>query len=341
MGVAERSRSVSELEVESLPRRQPPVGASAPLTPGAKADPEWREAVSAFLADKRRAGCSQATLDIYTHCLDGRRIREWRAASGVTHMSAMDGNALRDLERALSAPDDSGRSLKPASVHVHHRTLHTFLVWCTDEGWAVGEAALRIAPPKLGVREPPALSAADETRILDSCANERDRYLVEFFLRTGLRLSEACALTLDDVISGPDGTLVRVRAGKGNKDRVVPLDSGGYKGSRRLRQYIDRVRPHETRRRELFLGLRRSADLDFPPLSPHSVKVMFMRLSAATGIHVHAHLLRHTFASRAIAAGVNPLTLQRVLGHTTLAMVSRYVHFDHASLARAWMQRSD
>ncbi|MCU1287558.1 MAG: Phage integrase family, partial [Acidobacteriales bacterium] len=46
-----------------------------------------------------------------------------------------------------------------------------------------------------------------------------------------------------------------------------------------------------------------------------------------TGIHVHAHKFRHTFASRAIAAGVVPITLQRVLGHTTLTMVSRYVHY--------------
>ena len=309
--------------------------------PRAKLDPEWTEAMRAFLADKRRAGCSQATLEIYTHCLDGRRIRDWRTARAVTHLSAMDAAAVRDLERTLAEPDGTGRALKPASVHVHHRTLHTFLSWCTDEGWAVGEGALRIAAPKLGVREPPALSCDDEKRVLEACANGRDRYLVEFLLRTGLRLGEALGLTLDDVISGADGTLVRVRAGKGTKDRVVPLDSGGYKGGRHLRQYIDRVRPRETHRRELFLSQRRGPDGDYLPLTPIAVKVMFCRLSAATGIHAHAHLLRHTFASRAIAAGVDPLTLQRVLGHTTLAMVSRYVHFDHASLARAWMQRKD
>ena len=309
--------------------------------PRTKLDPEWKVAVTAFLAEKRRAGCSQATLEIYLHCLDGRRMRDWRTTRNVTHMSAMDAGAVRDLERTLAEPDSTGRALKPASVHVHHRTVHTFLSWCTDEGWAVGEGALRIAAPKLGVREPPTLSPDDEKRVLVACASERDRYLIEFLLRTGLRLGEACAVTLDDVINGADGTLVRVRAGKGNKDRVVPLDSGGYKGGRRLRQYIDRVRPRETRRRELFLAQRRGPDGDYSPISPIGVKVMFCRLSSATGIHVHAHLLRHTFATRAIAAGVDPITLQRVLGHTTLAMVSRYVHFDHASLARAWMQRTD
>ncbi|MEA2616593.1 MAG: integrase/recombinase XerD [Chloroflexota bacterium] len=78
---------------------------------------------------------------------------------------------------------------------------------------------------------------------------------------------------------------------------------------------------------------------DGQPLTPQGLKALLVRLGKETGIHVHAHKFRHTFASRAIAAGVDPITLQRVLGHTTLTMVSRYVHYSPTDLLDAWQLR--
>jgi site-specific recombinase XerD len=76
-------------------------------------------------------------------------------------------------------------------------------------------------------------------------------------------------------------------------------------------------------------------------LAPRSVHIVFRCLSQETGIHVHPHKFRHTFATRALAAGVDVMALQRVLGHTTLSMVSRYVHYQSDDLVRAWMNRRD
>jgi integrase/recombinase XerC len=65
------------------------------------------------------------------------------------------------------------------------------------------------------------------------------------------------------------------------------------------------------------------------------------RLTADTGVHVNPHKFRHTFATRALGAGVDVMALQRALGHTTLAMVSRYVHYQKDDLLDAWRQRRD
>jgi integrase/recombinase XerD len=65
------------------------------------------------------------------------------------------------------------------------------------------------------------------------------------------------------------------------------------------------------------------------------------RLDQATGIHTHPHKFRHTFATRALAAGVDSLVLQRALGHTSLAMVNVYVHHDASSMLDAWRRRPD
>jgi integrase/recombinase XerD len=65
------------------------------------------------------------------------------------------------------------------------------------------------------------------------------------------------------------------------------------------------------------------------------------RLTEATGIHAHPHKFRHTFATRALRAGVDSLVLQRALGHTTLAMVNRYMHYQLTDMLDAWRARRD
>jgi hypothetical protein len=61
---------------------------------------------------------------------------------------------------------------------------------------------------------------------------------------------------------------------------------------------------------------------------------MVRRLGKASGMHAHPHKFRHTFATRSLAAGVDVMALQRVLGHTTLTMVARYVHYQKGSSSR-------
>lgn len=239
------------------------------------------------------------------------------------------------------ARDHRGRPLSAATRHQHHRVVHTFVAWCREEGWLVPEGTLAIRGPKLPQRRPPTLSAADEAKVLAACRCERDHYLIEFMLRTGIRLAGVCSATLDDIIQGPAGAMVRV-VEKGNKERVIPLDTATYRGTRRLRTYIVTVRPRNTRRRELFLTLRlEDGGSDYSPLTPRAVQTIFKRLSLATGVKLHPHLLRHTMASRAIAAGVDPLTLQRVLGHSTLSTTAIYVQHDESSLSRIWARRTD
>jgi integrase len=143
-------------------------------------------------------------------------------------------------------------------------------------------------------------------------------------LRTGLRLDELLGLVVDDVVEGPDGAYLRVRHGKGRKDRVVPLDSPKAKLSSKLRQYIRGVRPADASSPHLFLRTRRNGG-EYTPLTRRGLQILMQRLGERTGIHVHPHRFRHTVATRSLAGGVDVMALQRVLGHTTLAMVSRDV----------------
>jgi integrase len=180
--------------------------------------------------------------------------------------------------------------LSVATVHQYHRVLKTFLGFC----------------------------------------ERQDKALVEFMLKSGRRLSEVITAEVDDIVDlGDRGAYLKVRQGKGRKDRHVPLDASMY---RRLRLYIDRY--HPTGCPALFPTTRG----DGQPLTFRGLRRCWSA-SARRPASTFTRTSSGEPSPRAIAAGVDPITLQRVLGHTTLTMVSRYVHYSPTDLLEAWQLR--
>jgi site-specific recombinase XerD len=179
-----------------------------------------------------------------------------------------------------------------------------------------------------GRRYPPEILSAAEVAALMAAMNkgatgERNRALVAVLYRAGLRLSEALALKPADVDTGA-GT-IRVLAGKGRKARTVGIDDGGL-------LYLERwLARRETlglaRRRLLFTGLSGT------PWSAQAVRQMLSYAACRAGIakRVHPHGFRHTHAAELSAEGVPVAVIQRQLGHTNLAVTSRYL--DHIAPA--------
>ena len=288
-----------------------------------------------FLASKRAENLSPATLENYEWHLRGSRARIFLTDYEITSPRQLDAPTLERLQAELLAAGTS-----PALVHAFHRVWKNFAGFCIRRGYATASGVLAVKAPKQPQVEPETFSAEDERRILAAARSARDRLLIELLIRTGLRLEEVCSLTVDDVVDGPEGAYLRVRQGKGAKDRVVPLNTGRVRMSKRLGDYIRHERGAAAASSALFVT-RRSRDGVYEPLSGRAVQLMMRRISKDTGIRVHPHKFRHTFATRALSAGVDVMALQRVLGHTTLAMVSRYVHYQKSDLIEAWRRRTD
>jgi site-specific recombinase XerD len=154
---------------------------------------------------------------------------------------------------------------------------------------------------------------------------KRNVAMVSLMARAGLRVGEVVGLRLGDVtIKGGEGW-VHVRAGKGLKDRSVPLSETLRS---ELRQYLD-VRP-QAASDAVFLSARRSE-----ALSSRSVQTMVRRAARRAGLDCTPHVLRHTFATRALRSGVDLKILQRILGHSDLTTTARYLHPTREDLARA------
>jgi integrase/recombinase XerC len=301
----------------------------------------WDEAVRDFLNEKRAENCSPATVDkIYAWVLLGR-AKEFVAEEGFTSIDQVDAEAFRRFQQALM-----GTGLAIRSVHIHYRTMKTFLRYCLDRGLLQDAHVATVKGPKLPEEHPVGFTAEEE-RLLVRAAYQlsgRDGVMLDLMLRTGLRLSEVCNLTVDDIWDDKEVTVpfLRVRQGKGRKDRIVPLDSPRYALSKRLREYTAKERQKDTRLRWLFLSHRKQGTGHYAQMTPLAVYKLFRRLGDLTGIpKLHPHRCRHHFATRSLAAGVNPDALRRALGHTTMAMTQRYLSSTETDLLEEWTHRRD
>jgi len=152
-------------------------------------------------------------------------------------------------------------------------------------------------------------------------AHLRNRAMLELFYSTGIRLNEMIKLTLDDV----DTThgFVRINAGKGRKDRVVPM---GNRACSWLRAYLFKVRGQWSNvcREERALWL--SAQGKHGPLCKGAIAEFFKDYRREAGINkmISPHVLRHTCATHLVARGANVVHVQKLLGHSSLQTTQIY-----------------
>jgi integrase/recombinase XerD len=138
-------------------------------------------------------------------------------------------------------------------------------------------------------------------------------------LNTGLRVSEIVKLTVEDV--DLEGGALLVRAGKGDRDRMVPIPS------------------HVITELDEWIGLRVSGPVfgrlgqrGRPSATPHlrtrTVEIMILRANKLAGLqkHVTPHKLRHTYATELLRRGADIREIQELLGHARLATTEIYAH---------------
>jgi integrase/recombinase XerD len=169
-------------------------------------------------------------------------------------------------------------------------------------------------PLKQSGRLPEPLSRSEVKRLIDAATNLKHSALMMTAYGGGLRASELVRLKPADIHS--DRLLIRIDQGKGNKDRYTLLSSRLLS---ELRRYYLAYRPVH------WLFTNRNNDGPLPKGTPLGV---FDVLKARAGItHGHGiHSLRHSFATHLMEAGVPLPTIQRLMGHTTLATTARYLH---------------
>lgn len=183
-----------------------------------------------------------------------------------------------------------------------------------------------LKPPRRGEPVPKYLSVEETARLLSAAEKSPRNFAILVTLGyTGLRVSELCALDLED-IEFSSRTLT-VRHGKGDKGRIVPVDE---KCVHAMQAYLGEagLAPGGA----LFRSSRGAR------LYPRAIQRMIKTYARRAGITrtVTPHILRHTFATTLLANGADIRIIQKILGHRSIATTQIYTHVDDRLLRQAF-----
>jgi len=264
-----------------------------------------RNTASSYESDLRQ--CAQ--------CLRRHGVAGWKSATPAH---------LTDWLRALSDGfTESSQARKLTAVRMFCRHL-------VREHVRDDDPTELLSGPKLRRKLPATLSPTEIERLLAAPTGGdafalRDRAMLELFYSSGLRISELCGLTLQQV--DLDNGFVRV-FGKGAKERVVPL---GGKARDALVTYLTAARAKFVKRgtgSQLFLSERGHA------ISRKTVWVIVRKYARRAGLTktVKPHLLRHSFATHLLGGGADLRAIQEMLGHASIGTTQIYTAVESSRL---------
>jgi integrase/recombinase XerD len=178
-------------------------------------------------------------------------------------------------------------------------------------------AAFQIPLSRAPQRLPEVLSRDEIARLLAVACHAKSRSFLMLAYGTGMRLSELCALRVEHIDSAADRMCIRVVAGKGGKDRYVPLAPDVLEV---LRAWWRIARPQQW----VFSAARQSAQR----LDAKTPQRWYRAACAHAGITKRGgiHTLRHCWATHLLEAGVDLHSLSQWLGHNHVSTSTRYLH---------------
>ncbi len=230
----------------------------------------------------------------------------------------------------------TGGRLSPHTVHLHARNLRAFSSWLEREEYRDENVLARMRLPRLPQDLIVPLTDEECGQLLrafkrSTVDGTRGYAILMVLLDTGVRASELCGLRLSEV--DLDNGECRVH-GKGGKERSLAL---GYQTLKAVRRYVRSFRPAPRRPDDDHIFLSRNAR----PLTRGALVQVFQRLRNRSGVErVHPHLCRHTFALAYLRNGGDVFSLQRILGHSSLKMVSNYLTLSSADILERHRQFS-
>jgi site-specific recombinase XerD len=293
--------------------------------------------------------------------LTGWRPRTWRrrpvAATATTCCTSSPGTpaCLHFIARYTGlhqAPPDLARltehdliawrqhmltqgGLKAASINRRLEAVRRLLRWAEASGAAARDVALHVRSVRVSrERQPLGLTPAEVHGLLRAAGASshglarRNYALVQLMLQTGLRVGEVAALRRRDIVLRDRAGTVRVRSGKGLKEREVPLNATAR---RALRQLLAQE-PAAPSDAPVFRSGRNAA---MPVRSIQNVIAALVRRAGLARPGITAHGLRHTFALAWLHQHPGQLVeLAQLLGHESLDTTAVYTRASAADLAR-------
>jgi len=233
---------------------------------------------------------------------------------------------IRNFIRYLNDQNLSSSSISRSFSSI--RSYHKFL---SGEEKITHNPTQLLEPPKLSKKLPMVLSVQEVNEIINSVNLEstmgyRDIAILETLYSAGLRVSELCALEMNNLLF--DSSMLRV-LGKGNKERYVPL---GSKAIKLINDYCKYVRSKLINKKysdgNVFLSKNGKQ------LTRMTIFNIMKKWTQISGLNkdISPHTFRHSFATHLLEGGADLRAVQEMLGHSDISTTQIYTHLDNEYL---------
>ncbi len=252
--------------------------------------------------DMQLRAYSEHTQEVY-----GRAVRKFLNYSGKS-VEVLDEHDVRDYVLHLM-----NGNLSKGSINTYQAAIRFFF------GVTLNRSMNYLQMPRLKEDQtlPEILSREETARLLERCENPKHRAMFALAYGSGLRVSEICALRVQDIDSKQ--MRIFIRGSKGNKDRYTILSQQCLAF---LRDYWRSYRPNHPEGL-LFPGWR-----NLSSITREAVNEALKKWLSVAGItrNVSMHSLRHGFATHLLEDGVDIFTIKELLGHRSISSTTLYLH---------------
>lgn len=281
--------------------------------------------IADFMLDRRVRRVTDKTLRWHEGALP--KFNEYCASIGVHRLSDINARVLRAYLVNLAE-----RGHNDGGISNLYRSVRAFLHWAEEEFEmpSLGRALKKVPCPNPSTEPLEPIPLAHVSAMVAQCiprtfTGERDRAILLMLLDTGIRHQELTDLAVEDVKT-EDGS-VHIIEGKGGKSRTVFI---GMRGRQALRSYlrirdspiINALRLRHTSEPPSALWLTDEGT----PLTKSGIRQIIARRAKQAGVpEPGLHEFRRAFCLNSLRNGMDVITLQRLMGHSTLAIINRYL----------------
>jgi site-specific recombinase XerD len=283
--------------------------------------------IESFLIDRKAQRLSPETIHFYQKKL--KYFLKYCEGQAVTQVSQLTPDLIRRYLLELTETHN------PGGVHCCFRPLRTFLLWVEEEEILPADwrnPIRKVKAPKLPIEPIEPVALQDVGTLLETCKQNysgiRDKAMILGLLDTGARAQEFLNLNLEDIDLGTGS--VMIRQGKGRKPRMVFL---GRKTIRTIRGYL-RVR-HDTNP-ALWVSIHSDR------MTYNALRCLLRRRAEIAGLKdiPTPHDFRRAFALIMLRNGVDIFALQKLMGHSDLQVLRRYLAQNDEDVHTAHMKGS-